>query len=134
VAMAVALGGITQVASIGIALAKRTSVIGAGAWLAAAINVGLNLLLIPSYGAMGAAAATFTSYAVLGTVYGAFSQRLYPLPLNWKVLLYSFLIIASGLGAAFITFGAPLQPASFAVKIMLLALAVFGALPLRLIS
>jgi O-antigen/teichoic acid export membrane protein len=44
-------------------LDKRTKVISAQVLVAGAINIGLNLLLIPRYGLMGAAWATLLSYA-----------------------------------------------------------------------
>jgi O-antigen/teichoic acid export membrane protein len=48
--------------------------------LAAAINLGANLVLIPRFGAMGAAASTLLAYVVLAVLAYAFNQRIYPIP------------------------------------------------------
>lgn len=68
---------------VGVYLEKRTSVLpyvfGAGA----VVNVAANLLLIPSYGMMGAAYATLLSYAVLAIGIFIPSQRLYRIEYEW---------------------------------------------------
>jgi O-antigen/teichoic acid export membrane protein len=51
--------------------------------IAAVLSVGLNLILIPTVGFLGAAGATLASYAVLATVTAAFGQRHYPI--GWDV-------------------------------------------------
>lgn len=67
---------------------------------ATAVNVGLNLLLVPAYGIVGAGVALVLSYvAVLALMYG-FTQRLFPVPYEWarlaKVVLLAALVIAIG--------------------------------------
>jgi len=47
--------------------------------IAVAINIGLNLVLIPSYGGLGAAVATFVSYLFTGFVGNWFFPKLRPL-------------------------------------------------------
>jgi O-antigen/teichoic acid export membrane protein/glycosyltransferase involved in cell wall biosynthesis len=47
---------------------------------AALANVALNLVLIPRYGALGAALATLLAYALLAALAYAVNQRVYPLP------------------------------------------------------
>ena len=59
----------------------------------AAVNVGLNLLLIPTYGMEGAAAATVAAYLVLAGGMAWLAQRLYPVPYEWRRLA-----IAVGVG------------------------------------
>ena len=51
---------------------------------AAALNVGLNLALIPSYGLMGAAIATLAAFAAMFVAMSIYSQRLYPVPYQWR--------------------------------------------------
>jgi O-antigen/teichoic acid export membrane protein len=67
------------------------AITGAGA----AVNVALNLALIPSYGMMGAAAATaagFLCMFVLMTLYG---HRIYPVPYQWgRVLIVAVVSVA----------------------------------------
>jgi O-antigen/teichoic acid export membrane protein len=72
------------VVAIGVGRARRTTfnwvVTGAGA----AVNVGLNLLLIPAYGMMGAAIATVAAYTTMALGMGWWSQRIYPVPYQWR--------------------------------------------------
>ena len=56
-----------NVMSIGIGRAKQTQMNWVVTGAAAALNIGLNFVLIPPYGMMGAAAATLVAYAVIYT-------------------------------------------------------------------
>jgi O-antigen/teichoic acid export membrane protein len=92
--------------------AKKTKVIPFITGIAAAINVGLNLLFIPYYGIQAAAWTTFTGYAVyLIMVYSA-SQHYYPLSIEKRRLTVLFILtlFAMGLGVLIskLTFGAAL--------------------------
>lgn len=73
----------------GMGLARRTAMIAAVNLAGAAVNLGLNLVLIPRLGPFGAALATLAgaSMAFLGYLY--FSQRFYPVPHNWLRLVVS---------------------------------------------
>jgi O-antigen/teichoic acid export membrane protein len=48
------------------------------------VNVGLNLLLIPTYGMMGAAIATVAAYTTMALGMAWWSQRIYPVPYQWR--------------------------------------------------
>jgi O-antigen/teichoic acid export membrane protein len=98
---AVALAGYIVVV-IGIGRTKRTqfnwAVTGAGA----AVNVVLNLVLIPPYGMMGAAVATIAAFATMFLGMAWWSQRIYPVPYQWRR-------VATAVGAALaLTIGAKL--------------------------
>ncbi len=67
----------TQVTAGGITLKLRTRYMAIHAILAAAINVGLNLILIPQFAALGAAWATMIAYTYLTLAYLVTSQRLW---------------------------------------------------------
>ena len=54
---------------------------------AAAVNIGLNLILIPPYGMMGAAMATIAAYSVMFAGMVWWSQRIYPVPYQWRRVL-----------------------------------------------
>jgi O-antigen/teichoic acid export membrane protein len=54
--------------------------------LAAIVNLGLNLLLIPRLGITGAAWATLAAYAVALAVSGVLGRRVLPLPVPWAGL------------------------------------------------
>ena len=54
---------------------------------AAAVNVTLNLTLIPPYGMMGAAIATVAAYSVMFAGMAWWSQRVFPVPYQWRRVL-----------------------------------------------
>jgi O-antigen/teichoic acid export membrane protein len=72
------------VVSIGVGRARRTQFNWVVTGLAALVNIGLNLALIPAYGMMGAAVATVVAYAVLFVAMAWYSQRIYPVPYQWR--------------------------------------------------
>jgi O-antigen/teichoic acid export membrane protein len=61
--------------------------------VAALLNVGLNLALIPPFGMMGAAVATIGAYAALFLGMAWRAQRVFPVPYQWRR-------VATALGAA----------------------------------
>jgi O-antigen/teichoic acid export membrane protein len=81
------------VVSIGIGRTRRTGFNWVITGTAAAINVGLNLALVPEYGMEGAAAASLVAFAVLFAFMAVYAQRLYPVPYQWRR-------VATALGAA----------------------------------
>ena len=68
----------TQVTAGGITLSGRTAWLALFSWLAAVINLILNLLLIPPFGMLGSAWATAAAYVGLTVAYGITSYRLWP--------------------------------------------------------
>ena len=72
------------VISIGIGRARRTQFNWAITGLAAAVNVTLNLTLIPPYGMMGAAIATVAAYTVMFVGMAWWAQRIFPCPYQWR--------------------------------------------------
>ncbi len=69
----------TQITSGGITLTRRTGFLALYAGIAAVVNVGLNVLLIPPFGLIGAAWATAFTYLTLTLGYLITSQRLWPI-------------------------------------------------------
>jgi O-antigen/teichoic acid export membrane protein len=67
--------------------------------LAAALNFGLNLWLIPSYGMLGAAYATLAAYALLMVVRTWNAQKVYPVAYQWRRVA-ELLLVAGGLTLA----------------------------------
>lgn len=67
-----------QVTAAGISLKKQTKYLALGAWLAAIVNVILNLLLDGPFGMMGAAWATTIAYVLLTLSYLVIAQSLWP--------------------------------------------------------
>jgi O-antigen/teichoic acid export membrane protein len=72
------------VVAIGVGRARRTQFNWVVTGAAAAINVALNLALIPRYGMMGAAIATVAAYATMAVGMAWWSQRIYPVPYQWR--------------------------------------------------
>jgi len=94
----------TQVTAIGISLTKKTHYFALISWVAALLNVGLNVLLIPMWGMIAASWTTLIAYLFLTLTYLTISQRL------WSVFYEKKRILVAG-GLTFIfTFSAPLLP------------------------
>jgi O-antigen/teichoic acid export membrane protein len=72
------------VISIGVGRARRTQFNWVITGIAGAVNVGLCLGLIPPYGMMGAAVATIASYAIMFAGMAWWSQRVFPVPYQWR--------------------------------------------------
>ena len=70
----------------GIAIARKTSWQLVLTSLSAVLAIGLNVLLIPQWGAWGAAVATCVAAVLFLALWVAASQRLYALPLRWQAL------------------------------------------------
>jgi O-antigen/teichoic acid export membrane protein len=80
-----AWAGYTVVA-IGVGRARRTQFNWVVTGAAALLNVALNLTLIPPFGMMGAAVATVAAYSLMFVGMTAYSQRIYPVPYQWRRL------------------------------------------------
>src|SRR3990170_5070352 len=78
-----AFGGYIVI-SIGVGRAKRTQFNWVITGAAAVLNVALNLALIPPYGMMGAAIATGAAYTLMFAGMAWWSQRVYPVPYQWR--------------------------------------------------
>jgi O-antigen/teichoic acid export membrane protein len=104
-AFAAALFGAYIVVVIGIGRARMTRSNWVITGAAAALNVVLNLLLIPPFGMMGAAAATIGAYATLFLGMAWRAQRVFPVPYQWRRVGTAF-----GAAAALTVLGRALDP------------------------
>jgi O-antigen/teichoic acid export membrane protein len=104
--------GISSVTMTGISLSRRTTYFAQYTFLTAVLNIGLNFLLIPSLGMVGAAVATLLSYLSLGLLYYRRAQILDPAPYNGR-----YLSIIIGTAAVFITLGTVIKPDSIWLSI-----------------
>jgi O-antigen/teichoic acid export membrane protein len=86
-----AFGGVAYAAyvvmAIGVGRAKRTGFNWAITGIAALANVVLNVILIPSYGMMGAAVATVVAYALMFCAMTWYAQRVFPTRYQWRRVL-----------------------------------------------
>ncbi len=80
IAGAGALYGTYHLFMIGVNVRRKTWLVTVFVTTAAAINIVLNLFLIPRCGAMGAALSTLIAYAALALLAYAGNQRIYPIP------------------------------------------------------
>ena len=126
-----------QVTAIGISIEKRTYLFAYIAWATAAINFILNWLLIPGFGANGAACATLISYLILTISYVSFTQYLHPMVISWARLIFlsslcSIIILVSVLMVAN-TFSLVTVGIKFGMLVAVLAIG-WQVLPLRMLK
>ncbi|MDX6567588.1 MAG: hypothetical protein QOH15_166, partial [Gaiellales bacterium] len=95
-----------QVTGLGMTLKKKTGFLALFAWGAAVLNLALNLALVPAYGMLASAWATFAAFAFLTLAYFAVSQRLFRVSVEPRKSV-SALVVA----VAFVL-GVPLLPDS----------------------
>ncbi|MDP9308728.1 MAG: oligosaccharide flippase family protein [Actinomycetota bacterium] len=104
--LAVVSFGISSVAMAGVSYARRTDVLAGITLSAAALNIGLNFILIPPFGMVGAALANLSAYLLLAALYYVVAQRMYPTPYELGKLL-----TITGLASAFGILGVvPIHP------------------------
>lgn len=73
--------------------AMKTKEIFSTTMIGAVINIILNFVLIPFYGAMGAAIATLVSYAVVWGVRIISSRKFLSMQINWRMVITSYLLV-----------------------------------------
>jgi O-antigen/teichoic acid export membrane protein len=100
IALSTMFFGVYNIFTTGIAVKRKTWFAVVFTTVAALVNVGLNLLLIPHYGAFGAALSTLLAYAILALIAYRVNQRIYPIPYE-----ISTFIIALIIGIGFFTGG-----------------------------
>lgn len=83
IALGVLLQGVYLLTSIGLNITKNTHYYAVATSIAAGASVGANLLLIPRFGAVGAAWSYAIAYGVLAGVSMRLSQRVYPIQYEW---------------------------------------------------
>lgn len=82
-AVGVFLQGFYLLTSIGLNITKRTQYYPVATLAAASVNIGLNLVLIPRYGIVGAAYANGVGYGIQALLGYLFSQRFYRIEYDW---------------------------------------------------
>ena len=125
-ALGVLFQGVYLLTSIGLNLTKKTQYYPVATISAAAANVGLNFLLIPTYGIIGAAWANAAAYALQAGIAFVFSRRFYPIPYEYGRIIR---IAAAGIVAYLLAGGMPpLHPFVAVPARALIVLGVFGGL------
>jgi O-antigen/teichoic acid export membrane protein len=105
---------------VGVQLARRTSAIAVLTLIGGGLNVGLNLLLIPGFGIMGAACATLISFSLVIIIDYLYNRRLVRIDYEWARIARVYLTVG-----VLLIGGSLLSPAnvylSAAVKLALIA-------------
>jgi O-antigen/teichoic acid export membrane protein len=112
-----------SVLAIGIGRARQTQWNWVVTGIAAAVNIALNVILIPRYGMMGAAVATLVAYLVLFLGMWLNSRRVYPVPYQWRRVI-TLATVAVGLTLLGVAVG------SLPLAIALIVLYPLALLPL----
>ncbi len=132
-AFSYAMVGLAQIAAIGPTVAKTTQPTGIGVTLAAGANILTNLLLVPPFGKVGAAAAALASQSVIPAYVFYRGQRIYPIPYRFGVAFALFV-----LSWVLIGIGSRLPSNEFwlsvAIKLILLSLFIPATFALRIVS
>jgi O-antigen/teichoic acid export membrane protein len=87
VALSMIFNGINVLLTLGISLKRKIRLTSVALASSAVLNAALNFILIPSYGALGAALATLIAYIALALISGVINQWLYPVPLEIGLFL-----------------------------------------------
>lgn len=80
IATSIMFYGIYPVFNVGVGIQRKNWFSVLFIAIAALVNVGINLLLIPLYGSMGAAVSTLIAYMTLAIITYFVNQRIYPIP------------------------------------------------------
>jgi O-antigen/teichoic acid export membrane protein len=124
VATSIMFNGISVVVGLGTSIQRKTWYAAALVTFSALVNLALNLVLIPLYGAMGAAVTTLIAYFVLAVSMYFVNQRLYPVPFEIGLFSVALLIgVALYLGSDVL---AQPQPLYVAWGIRIVALMLYG--------
>lgn len=127
-ALGLVLQSTMQVTALGISLESKTYLFARLSWMAAALNLILNLAMIPALGALGAAVATSLCYLFLTSTYLYYTQRLHPLPLPWaKILVLAVLWLVMAACLVGQRLGYPLS-ISMRLSVLFVSLVVCGSL------
>lgn len=125
--------GLAQIAATGPTIAKTTRPTGIAITVAAALNILLNFLLVPSMGKVGSAIATLISQSIVPIYVFYQGQRLYPIPYRFGkaagLFIFSWLLIWIGTGWTI-----PSLWGSIAAKVILLSLFIPALIILRIIT
>lgn len=100
IAVGVFFYGVYLLTSIGLNITSHTRYYPVSTAIGAAVNVGLNVALIPGFGMLGAAWAHATGYAVQAGIAYHFSQRFFPIRYERGRLARAVLGPAAGFAAA----------------------------------
>ena len=107
IGLGVLFQGVYLLTSIGLNITKNTRYYPVAAGSAAATSVVANVVLVPRFGAIGAAWANAAAYATMAGTAFVFSQRVYPIALEYGRLAR---VVLAGIGAFLAAWAIPELP------------------------
>lgn len=84
--------GLYNFVILGVYIQRRTSITAFLTIMAGLVNLGFNIVLIPSYGAMGAAVSTLVAFMILAIVAYFVNQHIYYVPFEIGVVSFGLLL------------------------------------------
>lgn len=124
------LQGVYLLTSIGLNITKQTRYYPVATMTAAGVSVGMNLLLVPRFGALGAAWSNVIAYGTLAAVAMWLSQRVYPMRYEYGRIAR---LIVAGVAAFLLTWLIPRDLPAW-LGLLLRGSLVCAAYPLLLIA
>jgi len=126
VAVSIMFFGIYSFFTVGISIRRKTWFAVLLTTVAALANVGLNIVLIPPYGSIGAAVSTLIAYTLLASIAYIVNQRLYPIPFEIGMFAVALLIgIVLCIGIGFLLHDSQM-PRAYVIALYLCALGLYG--------
>ena len=119
VALSILINVFGSTASHILVLAKKTRIIGIIWIMAAVVNLGLNILVVPRIGIMGAAITTLIAYSLATGIQLYYSFKEFRFSIDWRFIVKS--VVASGIMSAVIWW---MAPQAISVTIMTIATGV----------
>jgi O-antigen/teichoic acid export membrane protein len=104
ITVSIAFYGLYNIFTVGIGVQRKTWIVALVMMLAALVNVGCNVILIPLYGSIGAALSTLIAYIFLAMFMYIVNQRIYPIPFEIGLFTIELLLgIAIFVGCSLLT-------------------------------
>lgn len=92
IALSIMFYGVYNIFAVGVGVRRKTWLTATFMTLAALVNVGVNIVLIPLYGSMGAAVSTLVAYAFLTLSTYVVNQRIYRVPFEIGMFIIALVI------------------------------------------
>ena len=86
---------LSAIAKLQVVFAEKLLFTLPGAFTALVVNLGLNIILIPKYGAIGAALATAVASLTSNVILFYYGQKYYPLPIYYRKLVGQFFLFSA---------------------------------------
>jgi O-antigen/teichoic acid export membrane protein len=103
-----------DITTYGLFIVKRTKILGGIVFVASVLNLGLNLVLIPLWGIIGAAMATLTAQLIYWLITYYFSQKEFHIPYELRKLFIMLII-----GAILSSTGLVINDLSLALRLII---------------